>query len=99
LAAGLTQLDVAAALDYAYPTTVSQVERGMSALPPGELARWSESIKACPKDVAEKYLYFTEPFLYLAIYGVDPYVEERLPRPDPVIMRRSARGRGIATGN
>lgn len=65
--AGLTQLDVAAALDYAYPTTVSQIERGASALPPGELFRWAEAIKMSPQEVAEKYLYFIEPFLYIAL--------------------------------
>lgn len=89
--AGLTQLDLAALLDYAYSTTVSQIERGASALPPAELARWAEAIRVPPKKVAETYLYFTEPFIYSALNGKDPYVAEHLPRPDPVIMRRSAR--------
>lgn len=91
VAAGLTQLDVAVALDYAYPTTVSQIERGASALPPGELFRWAEAIKMSPQAVAEKYLYFIEPFLYLALYSKDPYLAEGLPKPEPVLMRRQAR--------
>lgn len=89
--AGMTQLDLARLLDYAYSTTVSQIERGASALPPGELMRWSEAIRVPPKKVAETYLYFTEPFLYHALYGIDPYVAEQLPKPEPVIMRRSLR--------
>jgi len=90
--AGLTQLDVAAILDYAYPTTISQVERGASALPPGELARWAEAIHAPPKKVAEMYLYYIEPFLYTALYGKDPFSLEKLPRPQPSVLRRTARG-------
>ncbi|WP_371467322.1 helix-turn-helix domain-containing protein [Achromobacter sp. NFACC18-2] len=91
-AAGLTQLDLAATLDYAYPTTVSQIERGASALPTGELARWAEAINVSPKKLADKYLYFIEPFLYMALHGKDPYAVENLPRPEPVLMRRKARG-------
>ena len=89
--AGLTQLDVAAILDYAYPTTVSQIERGASALPPGELERWAEAINVAPKKVAEMHLYYIEPFLFTALYGKDPFALEKLPRPDPVIKRRTAR--------
>lgn len=90
-AAGLTQLDLAILLDYAYPTTISQIERGTSALPPGELHRWAEAIRVAPKKLAEKHLYFTEPFLYMALYGTDPYALESLPRPEAVLMRRSSR--------
>lgn len=90
-AAGLTQLDLAILLDYAYPTTISQIERGASALPPGELHRWAEAIRVAPKKLAEKHLYFTEPFLYMALYGTDPYALESLPRPEAVLMRRSLR--------
>lgn len=89
--AGLTQLDLATKLDYAYPTTVSQIERGASALPPGELTRWAEAIGVDARQMAETYLYYTEPFLYAAIYGEDPYKSEKLPRPEPVLMRRTAR--------
>ncbi|MDM0006422.1 helix-turn-helix transcriptional regulator [Variovorax sp. J22G73] len=88
---GLTQLDLAALLDYAYPTTISQIERGAAALPPGELHRWAEAIRLTPKKVAETYLYYTEPFLYAALHGKDPYALEKLPRPEPVLMRRSSR--------
>jgi transcriptional regulator with XRE-family HTH domain len=95
--AGLTQLDLAEILDYAYPTTVSQIERGASALPPGELERWAEAIRLTPKKVADKYIYFTEPFLYAALHGKDPYALERLPRPDPVLKRRSDRHIARAT--
>lgn len=91
-AAGLSQVDLAATLDYAYATVISQIERGVSALPPGELAMWADAIRVPKRVVAEQYLYFVEPFLYAAIYGKDPYVAEKLSRPDPVLMRRAARG-------
>jgi len=90
-AAGLTQLDLAALLDYAYPTTVSQIERGVSALPPAELALWAEAIRVSPKKLAETYLYYLEPYLYAAVHGRDPYAAEKLPRPDPTIRRKEAR--------
>lgn len=93
ISAGLTQLDLAAALDYAYPTTVSQIERGASAMPTGELARWAAAINLRPDQVGEKYLYFIEPWLFHALRGTDPYVEENLPKPEPVLMRREARNK------
>ena len=91
-AAGLSQVDLAATLDYAYPTVISQIERGVSALPPAELALWSEAIRVPERVVAEKYLYYVEPFLYAAIYGKDPYVIEKVSRPTPSLMRRTSRG-------
>lgn len=90
-ATGLTQLDVATILDYAYHTTVSQIERGVSALPPAEIALYAEAIRVNPKKLAETYLYYIEPYVYAAIYGKDPYVLENLPRPDTTIRRREAR--------
>lgn len=89
--AGLTQLDVATILDYAYHTTVSQIERGVSALPTAEIGLYAEAIRVNPKKLAETYLYFLEPFLYASIYGKDPYAAEKLPRPDTTIRRREAR--------
>ncbi|PNG49130.1 MULTISPECIES: helix-turn-helix transcriptional regulator [unclassified Variovorax] len=89
--AGMTQLDLADLLDYAYSTTVSQIERGVSSLPPGELERWSLSIRVRPAEMAKTYLYYTEPFLYEALHGTDVYRKEGLPKPVPSITRRNAR--------
>lgn len=96
VAAGFTQLDLATALDYAYPTTVSQIERGASALPTGELARWANALNLAPDQVADKYLYYIEPWLFHALRGTDPYVEEKLAKPEPVLMRREARNKSGA---
>jgi transcriptional regulator with XRE-family HTH domain len=88
--AGLTQLDVAAFLDYAYPVMVSQVERGASVLPEHDLRLWSEVLRVNSKEFAKQFLYFCRPFIYECMYGVDPYVREKLPRGAKTI--RSAPG-------
>lgn len=92
---GMTQLDVAVLLDYGYPAMVSQMERGHSALPPHDMILWSEVLRIDAADLAKKWLYFVEPDVYRALYGVDPYVLEKLPRSLKTI--KSAPGRSAAS--
>lgn len=89
-AAGLTQLALADNLDYAYPTTISQIERGVSALPPAELSRWAAAIHLSPREVADTYLYYNEPAVWAMLHGEDPYALEELPRESSPLLRRSA---------
>jgi len=90
--AGLTQLDLAEKLDFAYPTMVSQIERGVSALPTHDLRLWADALGIKPAVLADKYLYYVEPNLWAALNnGRNPLDIEKLPRTAPTIVRRSAR--------
>jgi transcriptional regulator with XRE-family HTH domain len=89
--AGMTQLDVAVLLDYGYPNMVSQIERGVSALPPHDLKVWAETLRMEPAALAKKWLYFVEPDIFASLYGSDPYTLEQLSRPEKTI--KAAPGR------
>lgn len=88
---GMTQLDVAVLVDYGYPNMVSQIERGVSALPPHDLKVWAETLRVEPAALAKKWLYFIEPDIFASLYGTDPYALEQLSRPEKTI--KSAPGR------
>jgi transcriptional regulator with XRE-family HTH domain len=85
---GMTQLELCVALDYAQPTMVSQVERGASALPEVDLAQWAGLLQMEPEALGRQFLYFCRPFIYEALYGVDPFAAERVPRPAKTIKPR-----------
>lgn len=85
--AELTQAQLAKSLGYAWGITISQVERGATAFPPAELKPWAMAIKLDPKVLAEKWLYYVEPFVYGVLYDVDPFEREELPKPAPTIKR------------
>lgn len=79
--AGLTQRDIAAHLGYDYYTQVSQIERGLGRVPPEDIGTWAKLLKQDPKDFAKLVLYWTDPFIYQALYGINPYDDQKLPRP------------------
>lgn len=90
---GLTQLDLALRLDYGYPTTVSQIERGLASLPAHDARTWAEMLRVPPEEFARKYLYHLDPFVYQLLYGESPFDLEQLPVPDSPVMKTSkARG-------
>lgn len=78
--AGLTQRDVAEKLGYDYYTMVSQIERGLSRLPVEDLLKWAELLRVDPKKLGKTVLYWTDPYVYQALYGVNPLDEQKLPR-------------------
>jgi transcriptional regulator with XRE-family HTH domain len=84
-ALGLTQLDVAVALEYGYSTTVSQIERGKSALPEHDLYTWALVLRQDPAKFAKAYLYFLHPNVFRCLYGVSPYDLEGLPQSEKTI--------------
>lgn len=77
--AGLTQRDVAADLGYDYYTMVSQNERGLARVPPEDVLGWARLLRKDPKEFAKNVLYWTDPYIYAAIYGIDPLAEQNLP--------------------
>lgn len=82
---GLTQLDVAALLNYGYSAMVSQLERGVTAPPASDLRLLAEILRMEPEAFGKKYCYFLEPDLYHCLYGRNPYDLEKLPRSDKTI--------------
>ncbi|MBF3417201.1 helix-turn-helix transcriptional regulator [Burkholderia pseudomallei] len=78
--AGLTQLDVAVAINYGYPVFVSQLERGVKQLPEHDLLVWAALLRVDSAEFAKQYMYYCKPFVYEALYGKDPYALEKLPR-------------------
>lgn len=86
--AGLTQRDMAERLDYAYPTTISVIERGVSPMPAAEIKEWAEVLRVDLQTLADWYLYFQNPFVYAALYGHDPHELEQLPKPQSTVLRR-----------
>lgn len=91
---GMTQLDVAVFMDYAYPVMVSQIERGASALPEHDVRLWAEVLRIKPEEFTKQYMYYCRPALYEGLYGKDPYAIEKLPRAPRTI--KSAPGRPAA---
>lgn len=79
--AGLTQQQVAAELGYDYYTMISQIERGLARPPADDLMKWSELYKVDPRDLGKLTLYWTDPFVYQSLYGINPYDDQKLPRP------------------
>lgn len=88
---GLTQRDVAEKLDYDYYTMISQIERGLGRVPPEDLPTWAAAYRQPLKEFAKTYLYWTDPYVYSALYGINPIDAERLPHP-PRTAEKSKRG-------
>lgn len=69
-AAGVTQLDVAKAIGVDYYTLVSQVERGVTRLPPAKMADWAKALRIRNKVAfAKRLLKSYDPATWTMIYG------------------------------
>lgn len=90
-AQGHTQASAAAALEFGWPAMVSQVERGVSAVPAHDIPLWAAVCGLTPERFAKEWLYYIQPPVYQALYGKDPYALEKLPRPERTV--KSAPGR------
>ncbi|MEJ8822240.1 helix-turn-helix transcriptional regulator [Variovorax humicola] len=82
---GLTQSDLALALDWRVTGLVSQVERGVSAPPPATIAAWSAAIGMTAEEFARAWLWYCEPYVYAALFGVSPFTQEHLKPPAPTV--------------
>jgi transcriptional regulator with XRE-family HTH domain len=94
---GHTQASAAAVLDFGWPAMVSQIERGVSAIPAHDIRLWAQVLGITPEALAKEYLYYIEPAVYHALYGKDPYALEKLPRPTRTV--KSAPGRPPLRGS
>lgn len=89
----MTQGDIASHLGIE-PNMVSQVERGITALPMHDLKRWAVALHMPEAELADRFAFYNLPDYYCARYNEDPYKVEELPR--PILTARSAPGRPAA---
>jgi transcriptional regulator with XRE-family HTH domain len=67
--AGLTQQQIAKALGYDYYTTISQIERGLTRVPPKDLGKWASLLKMPVADFARQLLSYYDPHMFEALFG------------------------------
>ena len=68
--AGLTQMELARRLGFKYYAFVSQVETGFSRLPTEKIEAWARSVRAEPRQFAQRLISFYEPELHRVLYEV-----------------------------
>ncbi|WP_419469239.1 helix-turn-helix domain-containing protein [Caldimonas thermodepolymerans] len=79
--AGLTQLEMATRLGYAYLTMISQIERGIGRVPPEDWPTWAELLRVDTREFARQMLYWYDPHAHYALFGgIHPHDAENLPR-------------------
>jgi len=69
--AGLTQAQVAKALNYQYYTMISQVETGKARIPPEDYAKWASILGVDLRELAKTILFYMDPFTHHALFGGD----------------------------
>ncbi|RCW70107.1 transcriptional regulator with XRE-family HTH domain [Pseudorhodoferax soli] len=92
---GFTQGDIAERLGIE-ANMVSQVERGVTALPMHDLQRWAAALRMPKAALADRFAFYNLPDFYCARYNKDPYAVEELAR--PALTARSAPGRPAERG-
>jgi transcriptional regulator with XRE-family HTH domain len=70
-ATGLSQREIAALAGFEYYTFVSQIETGAAKLPPAQMKRYAEIVKAPPREFAITLLRHYEPHHYEMIFTDD----------------------------
>lgn len=68
-AARLTQQEVAVRVGLAYYTTVSQVERGTTRVPPDKMRQWAVAVGVEPRTFATTLLRYYDPFMWQLLFG------------------------------
>jgi transcriptional regulator with XRE-family HTH domain len=72
LAAGLSQIELAARLGIKYYTFVSQVENGFGRVPIESMRAWAEALSVDPAIFASRLLSYYEPELYRLLFEEKP---------------------------
>lgn len=68
--AGLSQIELAAILDFKYYTFISQVENGFGRVPTESLEAWARALGAEPSVFARELLSYYDPELYRLLFEV-----------------------------
>lgn len=64
-----TQQDVAMKMGWTYYTMVSQIERGLSRIPPEDVVKMAAVLEVPAEELGKKVLYYYDPYLFHAIFG------------------------------
>jgi transcriptional regulator with XRE-family HTH domain len=68
--AGLSQIQLAAALGFKYYTFISQVENGFGRVPTESLEKWARALGVDPSSFARELLSYYDPELHRLLFGV-----------------------------
>ncbi|MBN3852828.1 helix-turn-helix transcriptional regulator [Paraburkholderia sp. Ac-20340] len=85
---GMTQNEMCVELDYSQPAMISQVERGSSALPEHDMLTWAALLRIPREEFTRTYLYYCRPFVYEAMFKLNPFQQQGLARPAKTIAPR-----------
>jgi len=66
---GMSQRDLASALNLDYYTFISQLENGRGRIPPARYLDWASSLQVEPKSFVKKLLSYNEPLTYEILFG------------------------------
>lgn len=80
--AGLTQAQVAKALNYEYYTMISQIEMGKARIPPEDYPQWASLLKVDLSEFAKTILFYMDPFTHHAIFGGEHPLAQAQIEPD-----------------
>jgi transcriptional regulator with XRE-family HTH domain len=67
--AGITQLELAQACGYEYPSFMSQIEAGKGRIPPEKYEMFAKSYKVDTKWFAQNLLHFTDPYMHRMLFS------------------------------
>lgn len=67
--AGITQREVAVALDMNYYTMVAQMEAGTARIPPDSYAAYAKVLGVDPEKFVRKLMQYYDPHTYKALWG------------------------------
>jgi transcriptional regulator with XRE-family HTH domain len=65
----ITQAGLAKALGIEYYTMISQIERGVSRVPPDRMQQWAEALGVEPRTFAQRLLQFYDPYMWQLLFG------------------------------
>jgi len=69
-AAGVTQREVALAIDIAYYTFIAQIEAGTARVPPEYLVKYARCLGIVPAEFAKQLMKHYDPYTYEALFVV-----------------------------
>jgi hypothetical protein len=69
--AGITQLELAQACGYEYPSFMSQIEAGKGRIPPEKYEMFAKSYKVDTKWFAQNLLHFTDPYMHRMLFSAN----------------------------
>lgn len=66
---GMSQRELASALDLEYYTFISQLENGRGKIPPQRYRSWAEALDLSPKEFVTTLMSYSDPVTYDILFG------------------------------